>query len=805
MISSSTFDVATDDKLLFTKEDVLHDYRIAQISRQASLLARKEVFMGKGKFGILGDGKELPQVALARIFKVGDFRAGYYRDQTWMLATQMATVSQLFAQIYAHADERYEPSSASRMMNSHFSTRFLNEKGEWLNLSEKTNSSADVSPTGSQMAKLVGLGLASKLFYEHAELAEQNHHLTRKGEEIVFASIGNGSIAEGIFFESLNACGVLRLPVIVSIWDDEYGISVHNEYQVAKQDITELLEGFRYNEKGEGYKIFKVKGWNYPDLVRAYRQAEFWCRTQRIPVIVHVCQLTQPLGHSTSGSHERYKSAERLAWEAQHDCIQKMKEWILSEGFASEEEVQKIEEEAISLVKIERNAAWKAFTEDVLSDQRKAVEVLEILAQRTDYRRDIVELRDEMNSILFPGRRHAVAAMKKAVRLLRNEPSPLKKELYQWLENIEKINKDKYNSFLYSQSALKVPQIKPIYDKRSPTVDGRLILNACFDAAFQREPMLLALGEDVGKIGDVNKGMEGLQAKYGEWRIADTGIREATIAGQGLGLAMRGFRPIAEIQYLDYILYALQTLSDDVATLQYRTKGGQKAPLIIRTRGHRLEGMWHAGSPMSGLIGFLQGMYLCVPRNMTQAAGFYNTLLLADEPAVVIECLNGYRLKERMPKNIGEFTVPLGVPEILRTGDDVTIVTYGSMCRIVLDAVDELAKCDIHCEVIDVQTLIPFDRYHLIAESVRKTNRIIFADEDIPGGCTAYMMQKVLEEQDVFRWLDSKPLCITAQAHRTAYASDGDYFSKPNAESVFEAIYGFMHETNPTKWRALYD
>ncbi|MCS7004865.1 MAG: thiamine pyrophosphate-dependent enzyme [Cytophagales bacterium] len=808
MFAPSTVVESSEKNGSLGKEEVLQDYYLAHVSRQVSLVARKEVFMGKGKFAILGDGKELPQLALAKVFRAGDFRAGYYRDQTWMLATQMATVSQLFAQIYAHADEHHEPSSASRMMNSHFSTRFLDSKGEWLNLAERPNSSADVSPTACQMSKLVGLGLASKLFREHPELARQFPHLTRNGQEIVFASIGNGSVAEGIFFESLNACGVLRVPVIVSIWDDDYGISVHNQDQVAKQDITELLEGFRYNAKGEGFQIFKVKGWDYPELIHTYQQAELWCRYKGIPVIVHVCELTQPLGHSTSGSHERYKSAERLAWEAEHDCIKKMKEWILAEKIASEAELLQIEQRAYSFVQEQRNNAWKAFTDDVMSDQRKAIEILEMLIQKTEHYQDLAELRDELNSVIFPGRRHAVAVMKKAVRLLRNQPSFVKKELYEWIKNAHQVHHNKYNSFLYSQSsqsALNVPEIKPIYHKDSPIVDGRLILNACFDAAFQREPLLLAFGEDVGKIGDVNKGMEGLQAKYGEWRISDTGIREATIIGQGLGLAMRGFRPIAEIQYLDYILYALQTLSDDVATLHYRTKGGQKAPLIVRTRGHRLEGMWHAGSLMSGLIGFLQGMYLCVPRNMTQAAGFYNTLLRADEPAIVIECLNGYRLKERMPQNIGDFTVPLGIPEILRRGTDVTVVTYGSMCRIVLDAVDELAKCDIHCEVIDVQTLIPFDRFHIIAESIKKTNRVIFADEDIPGGATAYMMQKVLEEQDAFRWLDSKPLCITAQAHRPAYASDGDYFSKPNPESVFEAIYDFMHETNPIKWKPLYD
>jgi pyruvate/2-oxoglutarate/acetoin dehydrogenase E1 component/TPP-dependent pyruvate/acetoin dehydrogenase alpha subunit len=796
----------TITETLFNKTEVLNDYLLANESRQVSLLARKEVFMGKAKFGILGDGKEVAQLAMAKVFRKGDFRSGYYRDQTLMLATKMANIEQLFAQIYAHADEKHEPSSASRMMNSHFSTRFLDEKGEWIDLMQQPNSSADTSPTAGQMARAVGLGLASKLFRNNPYLAGYTN-LSNEGNEIVFATIGNASIAEGIFFESLNACGVLRVPVIVSIWDDEYGISVHNKYQVAKLNISELLSGFALNEKGEGFKCYTVRGWNYPELCQAYQEAEQICRKHHTPVIIHVAEMTQPLGHSTSGSHERYKSKERLEWEAQFDCIKKMREWMIASEIATEKELDEIEKQAIATVKQARDNAWKAFHADVHNDQSEAVQILDRLISNSTYRRELQVIKDELATKVHTIRADATIAMKKSLRLLRHEPFELKRELYQWLERVGEINRDKYNSYLYSKSkysALQVKEVKPQYDKKSSMVDGRLIINACFDAAFAREPLLVAFGEDVGKIGDVNKGFDGLQEKFGEERISDTGIREATIIGQGIGLAMRGFRPVAEIQYLDYILYAIQALSDDLATLHYRTKGGQKAPMIVRTRGHRLEGMWHAGSPMSGLVSLLRGIYICVPRNMTQAAGFYNTMLQSDDPAVVIECLNGYRLKELMPKNIGEFTVPLGVPETLREGTDLTVVTYGSMCRIVMEAAEELKKVGISCEVIDVQTLEPFDIHHSIVKSVIKTNRLVLADEDVPGGATAYMLQKIVEEQNAFQYLDSKPICITAQPHRTAYATDGDYFSKPNPESVFEQIYEMMHETNPLKYPSLY-
>lgn len=790
-----------------SREQIIRDYRVAFQSRQASLLGRREVLTGKAKFGIFGDGKEVPQLAMARAFRNGDFRSGYYRDQTFMFATGMSDVQQFFAQLYAHTDVQAEPSSAGRSMNGHFGTRSLNPDGSWKNLTDMPNSSADVSPTGSQMPRLVGLAYASKLYRELEELKSFTQ-FSRNGDEVAFGTIGNASCAEGMFWESVNAIGVLKSPAIISIWDDGYGISVPSKYQVTKADVGELLRGFeRKPGSDEGYDIHVVRAWDYPALVETYLNAADTARREHIPAIIHVVEVTQPQGHSTSGSHERYKSPERLEWEREHDCLKKMREWMLASGIATAEELDAMEEEEKNSVMEMKECAWKAYTEPIHAAIQKAAALIqEVAAGAAEGGEAIQNIRSQLLALREPFYMDAVSAAARVLILTRNQPTPARRALAEWKLQQDANSKNAFAAYLHSESsgaAANVPSVAPKFSENSPMKNGSEIVNACFDAALARDPRVIAFGEDVGQLGDVNQGFAGLQAKYGELRVSDTGIRECTILGQAIGMAMRGLRPIAEIQYLDYILYALQLMSDDLATVQWRTKGGQKAPVIIRTRGHRLEGVWHAGSPMAGIIHLVRGVHVLVPRNMTQAAGFYNTLLQSDEPALVVEVLNGYRLKEQLPDNIAEFTLPLGVPETLREGTDVTVVTYGACCRVALDAAELLESVGISVEVIDVQSLLPFDVNGMILESLKKTNRILFLDEDVPGGASAYMMQEVIERQGGYRWLDSQPRTLAAAPHRPAYGSDGAFWSKPGPESVFEAVYETMSEADPKRWPGL--
>lgn len=788
-------------------KEILADYRMAVESREASLLGRKEVFMGKAKFGIFGDGKELAQLAMAKVFRPGDFRSGYYRDQTFAFAVGNMTIQQYFAQLYAHPDVVADPASAGRQMNGHFASRMLDENGKLKDLTTEINVTADISPTAGQMPRLLGLAYASKLFRDNPDLQGYDT-LSVNGDEVAFGTIGNASTSEGLFLEAMNAAGVLQVPMLISIWDDAYGISVPQEYHTTKGSISEALIGLQRNATAAGFEIFRVKGWDYMTLIETYKKAVRICREEHVPVMVHVEEMTQPQGHSTSGSHERYKTKERLAWEAEHDCIRKMREWIIQDVLVLPEEVEAIEKEARQAAKAAKEQAWKAFMDDIKVDQRVVSDLLGQAARENIKRPAIMQVKNELDRTLNPVRLDTMKAARHAVRILRDDSCEVRDALLAWIKKAEKENYDRYNSHLYSESeeaAIYVAEQAPVYSDHSPLVDGREVLRACFDAALTRDPRVFAFGEDVGRIGDVNQGFAGLQEKHGELRVTDTGIREVTIIGQGVGAAIRGLRPIAEIQYLDYLIYALQTLSDDLASLRYRTRSGQRAPLIVRTRGHRLEGIWHAGSPIGMILHSLRGMYVLVPRNMTQAAGFYNTMLKSDDTAIIIECLNGYRLKERIPDNIGEFTVPLGVPEVIREGTDVTIVTYGSMCRVVMEAADALDKYGISCEIIDVQTLLPFDTHHAIVKSVEKTNRVVFADEDVPGGASAYMMQQVLEGQQAYRFLDSAPMTICAKDHRPAYASDGDYFSKPNTEEVFDKIYEMMREADPKQFPALYE
>ncbi len=790
-----------------TSEEILRDYRIGWESREASLMGRKEVFMGKAKFGIFGDGKEVAQLAMAKVFRKGDWRAGYYRDQTFMMAIGELSIEEYFAQLYAHTDVAADPASAGRLMNGHFATRSLDDQGQFKDLVTQYNSSADISPTAGQMPRLVGLAYASKLFRENNDLNQGFPELSNHGNEIAFGTIGNASTSEGMFLEAINAAGVLQVPMLTSVWDDEYGISVPQEYHTTKSSISKALAGLQRTKTEPGFEIITARGWDYQELIKAYQKAEKICRSKHIPVLLHVQEVTQPQGHSTSGSHERYKSKERLEWEKEHDCLVKMRQWILKEGHATEEELNEMEKTAKVTARKAKEAAWKAFRKDLLEAEEETASLINEAIGQSQNSGALKEIKQNLESVVNPIRMDSVRAMRKALRVIRNESIPAREKMINWIRKEEKLNHDRFSSHLYSESddsALLVPVVDAAFTDQSKLVDGREVLQACFDAALQRDPRVLAFGEDVGRIGDVNQAFAGLQEKYGELRVTDTGIREVTIIGQGIGTALRGLRPIAEIQYLDYLIYALATLSDDLATLQYRTKGGQKAPLIIRTRGHRLEGVWHSGSPLGMILHSLRGIYVLVPRNMTQAAGFYNTMLQSDDAALIIECLNGYRLKERVPDNIGEFTVPLGVPEVIREGSDVTIVTYGSMCRIVMEAAQQLQSEGISCEVIDVQTLLPFDINHTIVESVKKTNRVVFADEDVPGGTSAYMMQKVLEEQNGYRYLDSKPRTIPGKEHRPAYASDGDYFSKPNTETVFDTIYEMMAETDPNRFPDIY-
>lgn len=760
--------------------------------------------MGKAKFGIFGDGKELAQIAMAKVFRPGDFRSGYYRDQTFMLAIGELTLQQYFAQLYAHPDVQADPSSAGRLMNGHYATRMLDSAGELKDLTKIKNSSADISPTAAQMPRLVGLAYASKLFRNNSALSGLTN-LSRKGSEVAFGTIGNASTSEGMFFEAINAAGVLQIPMLTAVWDDGYGISVPAEYQTTKGSISKILAGFQRGPGEKGIEIFTVRGWEYEELIKTFQKAEKVCREEHVPVLVHVTEMTQPQGHSTSGSHERYKSKERLQWEVKHDCISKMREYILEEELSTPDELDTIEKEAKAFAKSEREAAWKAFNVDIQEEQKELEGYLDEAASASE---EIAVLRQKLSATVNPLRLDAMKAARQAVWLLRGQTLDAREKIIGWLDRRTKESYDRFSSHMFStseNSALNVAEIKASIPENAPLIDGREVLQACFRAAFERDPRVLAFGEDVGRIGDVNQGLAGMQEKFGEWRVTDTGIRECTIIGQGIGLALRGLRPIAEIQYLDYLLYAIQILSDDLACLQYRTKGGQKAPLIIRTRGHRLEGVWHAGSPMSMILGSLRGIHVLVPRDMTQAAGFYNTMLKSDDPALIIECLNGYRLKEHLPSNIAEFTVPLGTPEVLREGNDVTVVTYGSMCRIAMEAAHELDRLGISTEVIDVQSLLPFDIHHTILASVRKTNRVVFADEDVPGGATAYMMQQVLEGQGAFRYLDASPVTIAAKEHRPAYGSDGDYFSKPNVEEMVDRIYSLMNESDPGRYPSLYE
>jgi len=795
----------------YSKDEVLRDYGLAVRSREASLVGRREALTGKAKFGIFGDGKEIAQVAMAHVFEPGDFRSGYYRDQTLLMALGILDVEGFFAQLYADPELEHDPASAGRQMNAHFATRMLDGEGNFRRLVDSYNVAADSSPTGSQMPRLVGLAHASRLYRELPGL-DHLEGFSRNGNEVAFGTIGNASCAEGVFWEAINAVGVLGAPLVMSIWDDEYGISVHNVHQITKEDLSSLLSGFVRGEGGEGYELFTVRGWDYPALRRVYREATELTRREHVPSIVHVIEMTQPQGHSTSGSHERYKSEERLAWEEEHDCLLKMRQWILDEGIAGAAELEELEESEKAAAREGKNRAWEAFISPIREEVDEAAGLIEALAQSSTASAELEKIAQELRGQPSPLRRHALEAAHRALVAARSSDSPARRELVAWREEQHEINRERYGSHLHSQSAasaLEVAEIAPEYvvpegADDAPELRGFEVLNACFDAALARIPELLAFGEDLGKLGDVNQGFSGLQDKYGELRVSDTGIREATILGQAIGLAMRGFRPIAEIQYLDYLLYALQILSDDLATLHYRTRGGQKAPVVVRTRGHRLEGIWHSGSPMAGILNLVRGIYVCVPRNMTRAAGFYNTLLESDESAIVIEVLNGYRLKEKLPSNIGEFRLPLGVPEVLRAGDDVTLVTYGACCRIALGAAERLAEVGIDLEVIDVQTLLPFDRRGVIGNSLRKTNRIVFLDEDVPGGATAYMMREVLERQQGFHWLDSEPRTLSGTEHRPAYGSDGDYGSKPNVEDVFEAVYELMHEAEPARFPIFY-
>ena len=795
-------------ELSIQPSQILQDYRIAYQSRQASLIGRREVLSGKAKFGIFGDGKELPQLAMAHAFQKGDFRSGYYRDQTFMFATGMSTIQEFFAQLYAHTDLEAEPSTAGRSMNGHFGTRSLNPDGTWKDLTAQYNSSADVSPTGSQMPRVVGLSYASKL-YRQLPTLHQFIQFSNNGDEVAFSTIGNASCAEGLFWESVNAIGVLRSPAILTIYDDGFGISVANEHQIAKENISELLMGFQRppGECCDGYDIYVVKGWDYSALIDAYQKAAQVARETHMPSIIHVSELTQPQGHSTSGSHERYKTKERLAWEQEYDCIRQFRLWIVANCLATAEQLDQYEKEDQAYVEEQRRLAWEAYIKPILDERIHVAGLIDGLIADSPHSNKLSQLKTQLLSIPVPFRRDIMSAVSEVLRTAREENTSARQTLIEWKHAQEPVNHERYASHLYSQSAesaLLVPEIKPAYSEASPTLYGFEVINACFDAALGREPRLIAFGEDVGRLGDVNQGFRGLQDKYNELRVADTGIRETTIIGQAIGLAMRGLRPIAEVQYLDYLLYALQLMSDDLATLQWRTKGGQKAPVIIRTRGHRLEGIWHSGSPMAGILNLVQGMYVLVPRNFTQAAGFYNTLLRSDDPALMVEVLNGYRIKERLPDNIGEFTVPLGIPEVLRPGEDVTIVTYGACCRIVLEAAEHLNQMGIVAEVIDVQTLLPFDLHNRILDSLKKTSRILFVDEDVPGGTTAYMYQQVIEKQGGYFWLDSAPKTLSGTAHRPAYGSDGDYWSKPNADTVFEAAYQMMHETDPARYPMFY-
>jgi pyruvate/2-oxoglutarate/acetoin dehydrogenase E1 component/TPP-dependent pyruvate/acetoin dehydrogenase alpha subunit len=784
------------------KKIVLKDFKLVNESRQASLLGRKEVLTGKAKFGIFGDGKELAQIAMSKVFQNGDFRSGYYRDQTFMLSINAITLQQWFAGLYGHTDIDAEPMSAGRQMGGHFATHSLNEDGSFKALKDQKNSSSDISPTGSQMPRLLGLAYASHFYKINKDLhVAPFDTYSNKGNEVAFGTIGDASTSEGLFWETINAAGVLQVPMLVSVWDDGHGISVPKKYQTTKESISEVLKGFQRENGGKGYEIFKTKGWDYAHLCETYEKAIKVCREEHIPVLVHVEEVTQPQGHSTSGSHERYKSKERLQWELDFDCVKQMRDWIINNALANEEELNKIEEDAKEAVKNAKNAAWTDYLTPIKNEVAEVCSLFDDLG--TD---EILAIKKELQSIKEPIRREIHVAVKNVLRLTVSSNSSAREKLINWLEASRIQNNERFSSYLYSQSPKQVRNIagKAVEYSDDKLMDGREILRDNFDAILSKYPEVMIFGEDSGKIGGVNQGLEGLQAKYGEHRVFDTGIREATIMGQAIGLAMRGLRPIAEIQYLDYLLYALQLMSDDLATVQWRTKGKQKAPVIIRTRGHRLEGVWHSGSPMGMIVHACRGINICVPRNMTVASGFYNTLLEADEPALVIEPLNAYRLKEKQPANFGAYKTPLGIPEVLNTGKDITVVSYGSTIRVAQEAIKNLEKHGISVELIDIQTLLPFDIHHSIVESVKKTNRLLVLDEDVSGGASSYILQKIVEEQGAYQYLDSAPLTLASKDHRPAYGSDGDYFSKPNSDDVFDAIYNLMSEVNPNQFPKIY-
>lgn len=786
------------------KKEVIQDYTIAKISRECSLLGRREVLTGKAKFGIFGDGKEVPQLAMAKAFQNGDFRSGYYRDQTFMMAIGELSIEQFFAGLFGDANINNDPMSGGRQMGGHFATHSLDEKGNWKKLTQQKNSSADISPTAGQMPRLLGLAQASKYYREFPQ-ADESENFSINGNEVAWGTIGNASTSEGLFFETINAAGVLQVPMVMSVWDDQYGISVHAKYQTTKENISEILKGFQRDENGNGYEILRVNGWDYPTLVETYAKASKIAREEHVPILIHVMELTQPQGHSTSGSHERYKSKERLEWEAGKDCLLQMRNWIIESNLATAEELDNLDKDLKKQVLDGKKAAWNNYLNPIIEERNELITVLQKVAAQSTNGVFIQRFIDELQSTKEPIRREIMATARKVLRLVIKESS--KELLVQFIEKYYEKIQPKYSSHLMSASDNKaelIEAVDPVYNENTEEVDARVILRDNFDHILSKHANVLVFGEDSGNIGDVNQGLEGMQEKHGLNRVSDTGIREATILGQGIGLAMRGLRPIAEIQYLDYLLYAIQIMSDDLATLQYRTVGKQKAPLIVRTRGHRLEGIWHSGSPMGMIINSIRGMHVLVPRNMTKAAGFYNTLLESDEPALLIECLNGYRLKEKMPVNIGEFKTPIGVVETIKEGKDLTILSYGSTLRIVEQAANELLEIGIDVEVIDAQSLLPFDINHDVVKSLAKTSRLLVVDEDVPGGASAYLLQKVVEEQNGYRYLDSQPQTLTAKAHRPAYGTDGDYFCKPSVEDVFEKVYGLMHEVDPNRFPKLY-
>ena len=786
------------------KTQVLEDYKIAVTSRECSLLGRREVLTGKAKFGIFGDGKEVPQLAWAKSFKNGDFRSGYYRDQTFMMAIGELSIEQFFAGLYANTDLEDEPMSGGRQMGGHFMTHSLNEDGSWKNLTEQKNSSADISPTAGQMPRLLGLAQASKI-YRNVEGIDAEK-FSKNGNEIAWGTIGNASTSEGHFWETFNAAGVMQVPMVINVWDDDYGISVHARHQTTKENISEILKGFQKENDTNGYEIIVVKAWDYPALIEAYEKAENIAREQHIPVLIHVVEVTQPQGHSTSGSHERYKSEDRLQWEKEHDCNTKMREWMISNGFSTDEELSELEKSIKKQVRDGKKAAWTAFGKTAKNENKTVIKLLTELANSSENKNFINSLVNELKDNDEPLKSVILATARKAMRYVRGEKSEAKANLLQWIKDFSARTQPDYSSHLWSEykgKASNITPVDPTYENETEEVDARIILRDNFDKIFETHPETLIFGEDAGEIGDVNQGLEGLQEKYGKLRVADTGIREATILGQGIGMSLRGLRPIAEIQYLDYVLYALQIMSDDLATTAYRTKGKQKSPLIVRTRGHRLEGIWHSGSPMGGILNLIRGVNVLVPRNMTKAAGFYNTMLESDEPALIVECLNGYRLKEKKPSNLGEFKTPVGQVETIREGSDLTIVSYGSTLRIIEKAAQELLEVGIDVEIIDCQSLLPFDLNHDIVKSLEKTNRLLIVDEDVPGGASAFILQQILDVQDGYRYLDSKPQTLTAKAHRPAYGTDGDYFSKPSSEDVFEKVYSILHEFKPEAYPKL--